>query len=277
MKKKIRIGCFIGIVAIVTVVVTVFWYNVYQAEQNQINLLPVDNEVYTMELGSVIPSDVNVFIDKENTSKKMQNADKGIQLVYTDDQIVIKEDGSSYLKIGDYEGTISVGDKNLPFILHIVDTTAPEVIVLDETVSFDYGTNLSSYDWAQHISVTDLDEVNMTVDHAVDTSRAGNYTVKYIVLDSSGNSVEKELSVTVNEKRIASTDLGSTSTKKNTSSTTNSSDSADPSFSSSGSELSRFDNSSGGLIPGQSWEVDTDYIGTTNGSDIYGSDWIPIP
>lgn len=277
MKKKIRIGCWIGVVAIVTAVGTVFWYNAYHAEQNQINLLPVDNEAYTMELGSVIPSDVNVFIDKENTSEKMQNAEKDIQLVYTDDQIVIKEDGSSYLKIGDYEGTISVGGKNLPFILHIVDTTAPEVTVLDETVSFDYGTNLSSYDWTQHISVTDLDEVNTTVDQAVDTSTAGNYTVKYIVLDSSGNRVEKELSVTVNEKRIASTDLSSTSTKKNTSSTTNSSDSADPSFSSSGSEPSGFDNSPGGLIPGQSWEVDTDYIGTTNGSDIYGSDWIPIP
>ena len=182
-----------------------------------------------MELGSATPSDASVFIDKENTSEKMQNADKEIQLVYTDDQIITKEDGISYLKVGDYEGTISVGSKNLPFTMHIVDTTVPEATLSQESISFDYGTDLSSYDWTQHISVTDLDEVNISVDQAVDTSTAGNYTVKYIIADSSGNSVEKELAVTVNENPVqtttptGSTGSGSTSTKKNNSSGSSSS------------------------------------------------------
>lgn len=286
-KKKIIVGCCIGFVVIVAAIGTGFWYNAYQAEQNQISLLPADSEIYTMELGSATPSDASVFIDKENTSEKMQNADKEIQLVYTDDQIITKEDGISYLKVGDYEGTISVGSKNLPFTMHIVDTTAPEATLSQESISFDYGTDLSSYDWTQHISVTDLDEVNISVDQAVDTSTAGNYTVKYIIADSSGNSVEKELAVTVNEKPVqtttttGSTGSGGTSTKKNNSSGSSSSYSGSSSSGSSsgGSNSSgnTSSNSSGGLTPGQSWNIDTDYIGTTNGSDIYGSDWIPIP
>ena len=111
MEKKIIVRCCIGFVVIVAAIGIGFWYNAYQAEQNQISLLPADSEIYTMELGSATPSDASVFIDKENTSKKMQNADKEIQLVYTDDQIITKEDGTSYLKVGDYEGTISVGSK----------------------------------------------------------------------------------------------------------------------------------------------------------------------
>ncbi len=271
MEKKIIVGCCIGFVVIVAAIGIGFWYNAYQAEQNQISLLPADSEIYTMELGSATPSDASAFIDKENTSKKMQNADKEIQLVYTDDQIITKEDGTSYLKVGDYEGTISVGSKNSPFTVHIVDTTLPEATLSQKSISFDYDTDLSSYDWTQHISVTDL---NISVDQAVDTSTVGNYAVKYIIADSSGNSVEKELAVTVNEKPVqtttptGSTGSVSTSTKKNnslgSSSSYSGSSSSESSSSGSNSSGNTSSNSSGGLTPGQSWKTEM-YYGSSNG------------
>ena len=292
-KMKIIVGCS-AMVAIAAAIGIGFWYNGYQAEQNRFALLPADSEVYTMELGSVTPSDASVFVDVENTSEKMQNAQKDIHLNYTDDQTITKEDGSAYLKVGDYEGTVTAGSQELPFTLHIVDTTAPEAILSQESISFDYGTDLTNHDWNQYISASDLDETTITVEQAVDTNTAGSYTVKYIIADPSGNSVEKELAVTVNEKPAPTTTTssgsGSSTSRRNTSSgssnsSTNSGSSSSVSSGSTGSGSSSSgssssgssSSSSGGLTPGQSWQVDTEYIGTTNGSDIYGSDWIPIP
>lgn len=291
-KKKIIVGCSAGVVAIAAAIGIGFWYNSYQAEQNRFALLPADSEVYTMELGSVTPSDASVFVDNENTSEKMQDTQKDIHLNYTDDQTITKEDGSAYLKVGDYEGTVTAGSQELPFTLHIVDTTAPEATLSQESISFDYGTDLTNHDWNQYISASDLDETTITVEQAVDTNTAGSYTVKYIIADPSGNSVEKELAVTVNEKPAPTTTTssgsGSSTSRRNTSSgssnsSTNSGSSSSVSSGStgsgsisSGSSSSGSSSSSGGLTPGQSWNVETHYSSEDRNGIYYESDWIPI-
>ena len=240
MEKKIIVGCSAGVVAIVAAISIGFWYNGYQAEQNRFALLPADSEVYTMELGSVTPSDASVFVDNENTSEKMQNAQKDIHLNYTDEQTITKEDGTAYLKVGDYEGTVTAGSQELPFTLHIIDTTAPEATLSQESISFEYGTDLTDHDWNQYISTSDLDETSITVEQTIDTYTAGNYTVKYLIADPSGNSVEKELAVTVNEKpapTTTSSGSGNSTPRRNTSSGSSNSSTSNGS-SSSGSSSS---------------------------------------
>ena len=285
-KKKIIVGCSAGVVAIAAAIGIGFLYNSYQAEQNRFALLPADSEVYTMELGSVTPSDASVFVDNENTSEKMQNAQKDIHLNYTEDQTITKEDGSAYLKVGDYEGTVTAGSQELPFTLHIVDTTAPEATLSQESISFEYGTDLTDHDWNQYISTSDLDETSITVEQTIDTYTAGNYTVKYLIADPSGNSVEKELAVTVNEKPAPSTTTssgsGNSTSRRNTSSGSNhsstnsgpsssvSSGSTGSGSSSSGSSSSGSSSSSGGLTPGQSWQIDGwTYEGSNQGGNFY--------
>ena len=286
-KKKIIVGCSAGVVAIAAAIGIGFWYNSYQAEQNRFALLPADSEVYTMELGSVTPSDASVFVDNENTSEKMQDTQKDIHLNYTEDQTITKEDGSAYLKVGDYEGTVTAGSQELPFTLHIVDTTAPEATLSQESISFEYGTDLTDHDWNQYISTSDLDETSITVEQTIDTYTAGNYTVKYLIADPSGNSVEKELAVTVNEKPAPTTTTssgsGSSTSRRNTSSgssnsSTNSGSSSSVSSGSTGSGSSSSgssssgssSSSSGGLTPGQSWQIDGwTYEGSNQGGNFY--------
>ena len=285
-KKKIIVGCSAGVVAIAAAIGIGFLYNSYQAEQNRFALLPADSEVYTMELGSVTPSDASVFVDNENTSEKMQNAQKDIHLNYTDEQTITKEDGTAYLKVGDYEGTVTAGSQELLFTLHIIDTTAPEATLSQESISFEYGTDLTDHDWNQYISTSDLDETSITVEQTIDTYTAGNYTVKYLIADPSGNSVEKELAVTVNEKPAPSTTTssgsGNSTSRRNTSSGSNhsstnsgpsssvSSGSTGSGSSSSGSSSSGSSSSSGGLTPGQSWQIDGwTYEGSNQGGNFY--------
>ena len=289
-KMKIIVGCSAGVIAIAAAIGIGFLYNSYQAEQNRFALLPADSEVYTMELGSVTPSDASVFVDNENTSEKMQNAQKDIHLNYTDEQTITKEDGTAYLKVGDYEGTVTAGSQELPFTLHIIDTTAPEATLSQESISFEYGTDLTDHDWNQYISTSDLDETSITVEQTIDTNTAGSYTVKYLIADPSGNSVEKELAVTVNEKPAPTTTTssgsGNSTSRRNTSSgssnssTNNGSSSSGSSSSgstssgssSSGSSSSgSSSSSSGGLTPGQSWETEMHY-GSSNeyGNYYYG-------
>ena len=291
-KKKIIVGCSAGVVAIVAAIGIGFLYNSYQAEQNRFALLPADSEVYTMELGSVTPSDASVFVDNENTSEKMQGTQKDIHLNYTEDQTITKEDGTAYLKVGDYEGTVTAGSQELPFTLHIIDTTAPEATLSQESISFEYGTDLTNHDWNQYISTSDLDETSITVEQTVDTNTAGSYTVKYIIADLSGNSVEKELAVTVNEKPAPTTTTssgsGSSTSRRNTSSgssnsSTNSGSSSSVSSGSTGSGSSSSGSSSSGSSNGleigkeYTYDGEMHYSGSAGGSYFLESDWIPIP
>ena len=286
-KKKIIVGCSAGVVAIAAAIGIGFLYNSYQAEQNRFALLPADSEVYTMELGSVTPSDASVFVDNENTSEKMQNAQKDIHLNYTDEQTITKEDGTAYLKVGDYEGTVTAGSQELLFTLHIIDTTAPEATLSQESISFEYGTDLTDHDWNQYISTSDLDETSITVEQSVDTNTAGNYTVKYIIADLSGNSVEKELAVTVNEKpapTTTSSGSGNSTSRRNTSSGSSNSSTSNGS-SSSGSSSSGSTGSGSSSSGSSSSHNDDSYSGTFESEhtfnneygNYYESDWIPIP
>ena len=286
-KKKRMVKCSTALGIIVSSVGIGSWYSANQRKQNQIQLLPFDNEIYTMELGSGMPSDADVFIDTENTSVKMQNTVKDIHLNYTEDQLVTNEDGITYLKKGDYEGIITAGSQELPFTLHIVDTTAPEATLSQESISFEYGTDLTDHDWNQYISTSDLDETSITVEQTIDTNTAGSYTVKYLIADPSGNSVEKELAVTVNEKPAPTTTTssgsGSSTSRRNTSSgssnsSTNSGSSSSVSSGSTGSGSSSSgssssgssSSSSGGLTPGQSWQIDGwTYEGSNQGGNFY--------
>ena len=290
-KKKIIVGCS-AMVAIAAAIGIGFLYNSYQAEQNRFALLPADSEVYTMELGSVTPSDASVFVDNENTSEKMQNAQKDIHLNYTDEQTITKEDGTAYLKVGDYEGTVTAGSQELPFTLHIIDTMAPEATLSQESISFEYGTDLTDHDWNQYISTSDLDETSITVEQTIDTNTAGSYTVKYLIADPSGNSVEKELAVTVNEKPAPTTTTssgsGSSTSRRNTSSgssnsSTNSGSSSSVSSGSTGSGSSSSGSSSSGSSNGleigkeYTYDGEMHYSGSAGGSYFLESDWIPIP
>lgn len=286
-KKKIIVGCSAGVVAIAAAIGIGFWYNSYQDEQNRFALLPADSEVYTMELGSVTPSDASLFVDVENTSEKMQDTQKDIHLNYTEDQTITKEDGITYLKKGDYEGIITAGSQELPFTLHIVDTTAPEATLSQESISFEYGTDLTDYDWNQYISTSDLDETSITVEQTIDTNTAGSYTVKYLIADPSGNSVEKELAVTVNEKpapTTTSSGSGNSTSRRNTSSGSSNS-STNNGSSSSGSSSSGSTSSGSSSSGSSSSHNDDSYSGTFESEhtfnneygNYYESDWIPIP
>lgn len=285
-KKKRMVKCSTALGIIVSSVGIGSWYSANQRKQNQIQLLPFDNDIYTMELGSGMPSDADVFIDTENTSVKMQNTVKDIHLNYTEDQLVTNEDGITYLKKGDYEGIITAGSQKLSFTLHIIDTTAPEAMLFQKSVSFEYGTDLTNHDWNQYISVTDLDETSITIEKDIDTNMAGQYSVKYIITDQSGNSVEKNLSVTINEElesipSATSAGSSSTPTKKQSSAGSNSSSSdshSSHSTESSGNESSESSSSVlDRLTPGQSWDSDMHYAGSDRDGTYYEGDWIPIP
>lgn len=73
------------------------------------------------------------------------------------------------------------------------------------------------------ISMDDLSK-ELIIDNAVDTSKAGNYTIKYCVKDNAGNEATAEITVIVKEKPVQeipvkdneknNADSGNTSSKK---------------------------------------------------------------
>lgn len=108
-------------------------------------------------------------------------------------------------------GTIS---KDFFYTATVKDTQSPVIAFNEEKVTVEYG---ATFDVKLNVKeVTDPVDGNLeyTVQGDVDTSKAGDYVVTVKAEDKNGNQSEATYTVTVNEKKVATTNKGSSSSNQ---------------------------------------------------------------
>lgn len=103
------------------------------------------------------------------------------------------------LAVGKYNLIIHYADDKEPLVLPVTikDTKAPEFKDFKDNISIDYEYEK---DLSSLFDATDLTEVKISIDGAVNVKKAGDYKVKVIAEDANGNKTEKSCTITVKSK-----------------------------------------------------------------------------
>lgn len=155
-----------------------------------------DKQKIVIEYGSTIDPKLEEYLDLS----KLDKEDKEKVLKESTLTSTIKnEDSKEYPGIGSYEIKITYKEQKLKSKVEIKDTTAPVFNEINE-VSFEEKTE---FDYPSVISATDLQEVTIEFDTTnVNKDATGEYTVKAIAKDKSGNETTKDIKVIVTAKPI---------------------------------------------------------------------------
>ena len=114
---------------------------------------------------------------------------------------MVMEENQNYAKVGKYNIKVLYKDINLVQVVEVIDTTMPELSI-QEVIELDYNTDLSTYDFKQYITTSDLSELKeYVIDLSkVNSSISGEYETVVSCEDVYGNKTEKQFKIKVLEK-----------------------------------------------------------------------------
>lgn len=186
MKKRL-----IGIIGIVIVIIIggIFYF----IREEKIVLSLKNKKDIVVEYGNTIQYS---FDDLIQTKDKDQLKEIKKETKITDN--IKKEDQKDYPAIGKYTINIKYKDQKLKKKVIVKDTTPP---IFNETNEISFVEGTENYDFNQTIKATDLSNVDLQYDmSSLDINKAGDYQMKAIAKDSSGNQTEKTITVHIQAK-----------------------------------------------------------------------------
>lgn len=195
MKKKI-----IGIRSIVVLLIIgcVFYFT----REEKITLSLKDKKDIVVEYGNKVEYSFDNLIQIKDIEKEQLKEVKKETKITSN---LNNEDQKEYPDIGTYMITIKYQDQKLKKKIIVKDTTAPTFNETNE-VSFEEGTE--SYDYNKEINATDLTNVDIQYDtSSLDIKKAGDYKIKAVATDTSGNKTEKEITIHITKKNEQSSSL----------------------------------------------------------------------
>jgi hypothetical protein len=189
MKKKLMISLIILFILAMILGITFILF-LYERDKN---ITLIDDDI-VIEYGNIYNPSIEELIDLSKYD--FINLDK-LRI----ENNIENELEKNYPAVGEYE--ISVNYKNIVLKqkVEVIDTIAPELNI-QESIELDNGVDLSTIDFNQYITRTDLSEMkDYNIDlGAVDTNKAGEYRAKVSIEDIYGNSSEKEFTIIIKEK-----------------------------------------------------------------------------
>lgn len=195
MKKKI-IG--IGSIVVLLIIGCVFYFT----REEKITISLKDKKDIVVEYGNKVEYSFNNLIQIKDIEKEQLKEVKKETKITSN---LKNEDQKEYPAIGTYMITIKYQDQKLKKKIIVKDTTVPTFNETNE-VSFEEGTE--NYDYNKAISATDLTTVDVQYDtSSLDTKTPGDYKIKAIATDTSGNKTEKEITVHITKKNEQSSSL----------------------------------------------------------------------
>ncbi len=164
-------------------------------------------EAIEVELGEPLEFNIKDYVDTTGLSEEQLN-DLKMNLVAPAisgngnvDLEVSREVDQNSIKTGTYALVFTLGEEQAHLDVHVKDTTAPEFTKSKDAYEFEEGTEKP--DFKVDYEASDLSgEVEITIDaSSLDMSKPGEYNLKAIAEDTSGNKAEKEFKVTITEKK----------------------------------------------------------------------------
>lgn len=205
-KKKIIAGACTGILILGGI-------GIYALSGNNGDLILTKNKI-TAELGQTVSTDVADYlnynkIDSKKAEKiikdtKTKNNFKYVTVENKDENgNVISKEEKDFPEVGKYKIDFNYNDEKETVQVTVEDTTKPEIIAPDTIDVIQY-TDLSTFNFAELLQVTDYSDVN---DWQIDTSKVdvntlGTYDLKISISDVEKNKAEKEMKINVVEAPI---------------------------------------------------------------------------
>lgn len=188
MKKKV-IG--IGSIVALLIIGCVFYFT----REEKITLSLKDKKDIVVEYGNTVQYSFDDLIQtKDIDQEQLKEIKKETKITSN----LKNEDQKEYPAIGNYTINIKYQDQKLKKKIIVKDTTVPTFNETNE-VSFEEGTE--NYDYNKEISATDLTTVDVQYDtSSLDIKTPGDYKIKAIATDTSGNKTEKEITVHITKK-----------------------------------------------------------------------------
>lgn len=188
MKKKI-IG--IGSIVVLLIIGCVFYFT----REEKITLSLKDKKDIVVEYGNKVEYSFDNLIQTKNSDKEQLKEVKKETKITSN---LKNEDQKEYPAIGTYMITIKYQDQKFKKKIIVKDTTVP---TFNETNEVSFEEETENYDYNKEISATDLTTVEIQYDtSSLDTKTPGEYKIKAIATDTSGNKTEKEITVHVTKK-----------------------------------------------------------------------------
>ena len=195
MKKKI-IG--IGSIVVLLIIGCVFYFT----REEKITISLKDKKDIVVEYGNKVEYSFNNLIQIKDIEKEQLKEVKKETKITSN---LKNEDQKEYPAIGIYMITIKYQDQKLKKKIIVKDTTVPTFNETNE-VSFEEGTE--NYDYNKEINATDLTNVDIQYDtSSLDIKKAGDYKIKAVATDTSGNKTEKEITIHITKKNEQSSSL----------------------------------------------------------------------
>lgn len=195
MKKK-----FIGIIGIVIVVIVggIFYFT----REEKVELSLKNKKDIVIEYGNDVQYSFDDLIQTKDFDKEQLKKIKKETKITSN---LKNEDQKEYPAIGTYTINIEYQDQKLKNKIIVKDTTAP---TFNETNEVSFEEETESYDYNKEINATDLTNVDIQYDtSSLDIKKAGDYKIKAVATDTSGNKTEKEITVHITKKNEQSSSL----------------------------------------------------------------------
>ena len=188
MKKRV-IG--IGSIIVLLIIGCVFYFT----REEKITLALKDKKDIVVEYGNTVQYSFDDLIQTKDIDKEQLKEIKKETKITSN---LKNEDQKEYPALGTYTINIKYQDQKLKKKIIVKDTIIPTFNETNE-VSFEEGTE--NYDYNKEISATDLTTVDIQYDiSSLDIKTPGDYKIKAIATDSSGNKTEKEITVHITKK-----------------------------------------------------------------------------
>lgn len=205
-KKKIIAGACTGILILGGI-------GIYALSGNNGDLILTKNKI-TAELGQTVSTDVADYlnynkIDSKKAEKIIKDTKSKNNFKYAivenkdENGNVVSKEEKDFPEVGKYKIDFNYNDEKETVQVMVEDTTKPEIIAPDTIDVIQY-TDLSTFNFAELLQVTDYSDVN---DWQIDTSKVdvntlGTYDLKISISDVEKNKAEKEMKINVVEVPI---------------------------------------------------------------------------
>lgn len=201
------------IISLITIIFLVGLILIFHKEEK----IELKQESFIFEYGDDIINDVSYYLKDANSTKNI----KDYKLINN----LKKNSETGLIEPNEYTITIKYKKQEETFKVIIKDTKAPIFTKYEDKISLIQDSE--DVDLTKYFIADDLSDVILSVEGSFDISKVGEYNLKMIATDKSGNKTKKDFIVEVKEKEKIPSTPPVSNNSKNTSNTNPSGNSKD--------------------------------------------------
>ncbi len=207
-KKKVII-----IILLITIIFLVGLILIFHKEEK----ITLKQEIFIFEYGDDITNDVSYYLKDADSTKNI----KDYKLINS----LEKTNETGLIEPNEYTLKIKYKKQEKKFKIIIKDTKAPIFTKYEDKISLIQDSE--DVDLTKYFIAEDLSDVILSVEGSFDISKVGEYNLKMVAIDKSGNKAIKDFVVEVKEKEKIPPTPPISNNNKNTSNTNSSDNSKD--------------------------------------------------